>query len=193
MELKKKQGKVEIVTGLYMVVVLAILSAVQVQVNLYMAASGFMEDALAASNLASAVIDIREYGLSHMIQISDPEQAYSVYKEALKENLQLDDEWQGSNTDLISGTVRIEEYIVYNVREEDITVYSFETDGRCNIREERGGVGTVRTPDGTIVEATSVYSRIGFPVNGVLGVTIYARKDNTVDIVRNISEENGGV
>ncbi len=46
-----------------------------------------MEDALALSNLASAVIDIEEYGITQKVLITDPEQAYERYCHALRENL----------------------------------------------------------------------------------------------------------
>lgn len=180
---KNRAGKIELVTGMYLLFFLVILLAVQFQLKLFMNVSLFMEDALAASNLASAVIDIREYGSTGTIQIASPDTAYELYREAIRQNLQMDDNWESSNKDMISGQVQILKYEIYNVKEKDVTIYSYGAEGE-NITTIEGGLGSVRTPDGTLVESTSVYSKIGFPVKGIFGVEIAALKHKTVDIVR---------
>lgn len=188
---KRKSGKIEMITGLYLLVFLVVLLTVQIQMRIFMTSGFYMEDALAASNLASAVIDIREYGMSHVIRIQSPDTAYELYREALKENLQLDDNWENDNKALIYGRVRILKYEVYNVEKGDITIYSYGEEGE-NVRFVPGGAGNVRTPDGTIVESTSVYSKIEFPVRGILGMETQARKHKTVDIISNLLQEEGG-
>ena len=55
------------------------------------------------------------------------------------------------------------------------------------------GLGSVKTPDGTLVESTSIYSRISFPVKGIFGVEIEAVKQKTVDIIRMMNQETGGI
>lgn len=182
---KQRKGKIELVTGMYLLVMLIILLAVQFQLKLFMNISSFMEDALAASNLASAVIDIREYGTTGILQIADPDAAYRLYREAVRQNLQLDDNWENSNKDLIAGQVEILKYEIYNVNKKDIIIYSFGEEGQ-NVRIVTGGLGSVRTPDGTLVESTSVYSKITFPVKGFFGVQVQAQKHKTVDIVTNL-------
>lgn len=179
---RKRDGKVELVTGLFFMVFLVIISAIQVQLGLFHITGLYMEDALAASNLASAIADIREYGMNHVVRIEHPDEAYRVYKEALRVNLQLDENWESSRKDLITGRVEVLQYIIYNVRGNDITVYCYGAEAN-SIYEEKGGLGSVRTPDGTLVESTTVYSRIGFPVEGILGIKVYAEKEKSVDIV----------
>jgi hypothetical protein len=46
-------------------------------------------------------------------------------------------------------------------------------------------VGKIQTPDGTVVETTAVYSKIAYPVNGILGLQVMAVKQETVDIISN--------
>lgn len=188
---KRKNGKVEMITGLYLLVFLVVLLTVQIQMRIFMTSGSYMEDALAASNLASAVIDIQEYGMSHVIRIKSPDTAYELYREALKQNLQLDDNWENSNKSLIYGSVRILKYEIYNVEKGDITIYSYGEEGEA-VRFVSGGAGNIRTPDGTIVESTSIYSKIEFPVRGILGMETEARKHKTVDIVSNLLQEEGG-
>ena len=177
-------GKIELFTGMFFLVFLIVILFLQLQLMIFFIAGIYMEDALAASNLASAVIDVEEYGKTHKLRIASAENSFRLYQQALKENLGLDEDWNGSNKDLISGAVEILQYTVYNVDNRDITVYSFGEDG-LHMWTENGGLGSVRTPDGTLVESTSVYSRIGFPVKGIMGISVYARKEKSVDIVVN--------
>lgn len=183
--MKKKSAEIEFVTGMFLLIMLTVLLVTQLQVSLFSTSASFVEDALAASNLASAVIDIQEYGRTHTITIKSPEQAYELYREAIRQNLQLDDNWENSNKDLICGKVEILQYQIYNVKGKDVTIYSFGAEGD-NTAIVKDGLGNVQTPDGTTIESTSVYSRIGFPVKGVFGLEIAAQKQKTVDIISNL-------
>lgn len=184
----KAEGKVELITGMFLLVFLVILLGLHIQIMLWYTTSLYMEDALAASNLASAVVDIEEYGMTHVIQIAGPREAYGIYREALKTNLQLDDNWEGTNKELISGKVEVLQYIIYNVNGGDITIYQFGESGSSTY-QEMGGLGRVRTPDGILIESTSIYSRIGFPVEGILGINVYAEKEKSVDVVSSAVSE----
>lgn len=187
----KRTGKIEIFTGMYMLILLLILLSVQLQMRIFMTTSTYMEDALAASNLASAVIDVREYGTTRIVKIKSPDDAYTLYREALKQNLSLDDNWESRQKDLIYGQVEILKYEIYNVEKNNITIYSYGTEGEY-VQAIPNGLGSVYTPDGVLVESTSVYSKIGFAVKGIFGLEMEARKDKTVDIVSNLANMTGG-
>lgn len=189
---KVSKGKIEIVTGMYFLLLLLIISMMQLQMSFFAIAGAFMEDALAASLLACAVIDIEEYGMSHTIQIADPYAAYALYQEALIVNMGLNNEWEPQNLHMAGGAVEIWQYTIYNVVRNDVVIYSFDENGRYSSWKETNGLGQVKTPDGTIVETTSVYSRIRLPVQGALGLRVYADKDKTVDITSNLNEEGIG-
>ncbi|MCH5343311.1 MAG: hypothetical protein J1E64_04665 [Acetatifactor sp.] len=182
-KIKWQQGKVEWTAGLFFLLFLGILLCTQLQIEGYRSTALYLEDALAASNLASAVIDIQEYGISHTVQIADPAAAYVLYEAALKVNLSLNENWECPNRDLISGPVTVEEYIVYNVKDDLVTIYHVGRNG--SIWKETGIAGEVRSPDGILIESSSVYSEISFSVEGFLGVTVEARKGKLADIVVN--------
>lgn len=186
-KIKRREGKVQWTAGLFFLLFLAILLCVQLQLEGYRMTSLYLEDALAASNLASAVIDIQEYGISRTIWIAKPMAAYGLYVRALKDNLSLDENWECSNRSLISGPVTVEDYTVYNVKENQVTICHVEMDGWC--WEETGQIGEVYSPDGNLVESTGVYSEISFPVEGFLGVTVMAHKGKLADIVVNEEDE----
>lgn len=183
--MKKKSAEIEFITGMFLLIMLTVLLVTQLQISLFGTSASFVEDAVAASNLASAVIDIKEYGRTHTITIESPDQAYELYREAIKQNLKLDDNWENSNKDLICGKVEILQYEIYNVKGKDVTIYSFGAEGEA-ITLVKDGLGSVQTPDGTTIESTSIYSRIGFPVKGVFGLEIAAEKQKTVDIISNL-------
>lgn len=179
---EKERGSIEWVTGLFFLLFLAILLSAQLQVEIYRSTSLYLEDALAASNLASAVIDIEEYGISHTVRITDPQEAYNRYVQAVKKNLNLDENWECPNKALISGPVSVERYIIYNVEETVVHVYELDA-GR--VRMWNGTPGYVSAPNGVAVEATGIYSELSFPVEGLFGVTVQARKGKLADVMVN--------
>lgn len=196
---KTEQGQASWVLGLFVTLFLAILLCMQLQLAAYTASARYLEDALALSNLASAVIDVQKYGRTHKVMITDAEQAYDRYCAALKENLGLDDNYEAANQKLISGQVEIENYTIYNVTGQKVSVWERNAGGQ--ILEWQGSLGEVRTPTGQMVEKTGVYSAITYPVEGFLGITVTAGKSKLVDIVSDhdgeeleeeeINEKNG--
>lgn len=177
----KRPGQVEWVTGMFWVLFLSIVLCTQLQVEAYCAASMYLEDALAASNLASAIIDIQEYGSTHNLIIADVQEAYRKYCTALQKNLQLNEQWEGTNKTLVSGKVTIENYTVYNVVGNVVQVYQLGSDGVMIERLEN--VGSCVAPNGVSVVSTGIYSEISFPVEGIFGVNAMAHKGKLVDIV----------
>lgn len=179
--MKKRKGMIEIVVPLFFLLFGVIIVAYMMQMYQYNATRTFTEDALAMSNLASAVIDAEEYGISHKIVIVSPEEAYATYQRALKANMQLDDGWMSQNMLAISGKVEILDYIVYNVVGQDVTITSFGQNPY--VTAISGGLGSVAAPNGRIIDSTSVYSRITFPVKGIFGVQVIVEKDRLVDVI----------
>ena len=178
--LGRDSGQVSLITGLFFTLFLAVLLMGHLQLQMLRTSSAYMEDALAASGLASALVDIREYGSTHIVRISDERAAYERYRHCLADNLGLDEAWQCGNKKLISGQVTLENYTVYNVTGRNVEV--------CRIvgeREERtsGRLGEVCAPNGQVIENTGVYSEISYPVHGLFGLQIMARKGKLVDIV----------
>lgn len=180
-QLEKRAGNTEWAVGLFFLLFLVILVCAEIQISAFQATSLYLEDALAASNLASAVIDIREYGSSHTVRISNLTGAYEQYVRAVKENLQLDENWECSNRRLISGQVTVEKYIVYNVEGNVVSISQVANDG--HVFSDQGVLGSVSTPDGTLIERTGIYSEISFPVKAFWGGIVQARKGKLVDIV----------
>ena len=175
-----ERGQIELTVGLFSILFAAVLLCAGTQVEVYRAASLYMEDALAASNLASALMDVEEYGISRNIRISDSKSHFDIYKNALRENLGLNEEWESPNKALFSGKIVIEKYIIYNVTDDNVEILKVDSGG--NASAETGKVGEVRAPNGALVEATGVYSEISFQVKGLFGTMVNARKGKLVDV-----------
>lgn len=181
-ELKASGGQAGWSTGLFFLLFLAVSLRISLQLQTYRTISLYLEDALAASNLASAVVDVEEYGISHKILIRSPQEAYERYRWAVRGNLNLDEGWRGQEGGILQGEVRIVNYIVYNVDEDKITVHYYDENGLLSEWHELPG-GAV-APNGAAIESTSVYSEIAFSVKGFLGTEVEAHKGCLADIVR---------
>lgn len=180
---KTEPGQLEWITGLFFMLFLGILLCGILQLDMFRASAAYLEDALAASNLASAVIDVEEYGISHSILIRNPEEAYEIYQSALRGNLNLSGEWECPAGGLIGRKVSVLNYTVYNVKEGMVEIYHYDEDGQMSY--SGGSVGSVYAPDGKLIESTSVYSEVTYPVKGIMGVEAQAHKSNLADIVAN--------
>lgn len=168
--------------GLFFLLFLALSLRALLQLEQYRTLSLYLEDALAASNLASVVVDVEEYGISHKILIESPEDAYERYRWAIKGNLNLDDQWRGRSGGVLSGPVHILNYTVFNVDGNKVNIFRY--DGNGLVAEWQETLGSAVAPNGILIEATSVYSEIGFETEGFLGVLANARKGKLVDVVR---------
>jgi len=168
--------------GAFSVLFLAVFLCALQELELFRTTSLYLEDALAASNLASAVVDLQEYGMTHTILIEDPGAAYERYQWAVKGNLNLSDGWESQTGGIVHGAVQIINYTVYNVRENEILVYYYDKNGLLTTWSTPPG-GAV-APNGVTISSTSVYSEIAFTVKGMMGIEVQAHKGNLADIVK---------
>lgn len=178
-----ERGQIGWVTGLWFLMFLWVLLCACLQMELFRASSRYMEDALAASNLAAAVIDVEEYGISHSIRIDSPEEAYLRYQWALKGNLGLNAKWECENREMISGPVSIEKFIVYNVIGGYVEAYSYDKSGPVSCWS--GSLGQETAPNGIQIEHTGIYSEISYQIKGLFGIEVTARKGKLVDVAEN--------
>lgn len=178
----KESGQTGCMTGLFFTLFLGMMLYAALWMEHYRAVSLYLEDALAASNLASAVVDVQEYGISHNILIERPEEAYEIYQWAVRNNLNLNEAWEGQAGSLVQGPVSIVQYIVYNVRGNEVLVYCFDGDGQ--MIQWRETLGNVAAPNGILIVSTSVYSEIAFETEGLPGITVRAHKGNLADVSR---------
>ncbi|MBE5862945.1 MAG: hypothetical protein E7295_08855 [Lachnospiraceae bacterium] len=174
------KGQITIFAGLFFTLFFAVVLSGYLQMEMIRSSSGYLEDALAASGLAAALIDVREYGSSHVLRIRDANESYEQYCACLKANLGLDENWECENKHLISGQVKLENYTIYNVTGDQVEYCRLDGGGQ---EWHTGRLGQVLAPNGQVVERTGTYGEISYPFQGLWGLTMQARKGKLVDIV----------
>lgn len=140
------------------------------------------EDALISSALGSALINVEEYGKNGSIVISDYNKCYSDFKACFDMNLKLDDMGNSAYTDFFASPVEVVDFRIYNVNEADGTITVLQGNGKSLISEYQTVLGSTYTPDGTLIENTSIYCRIEFDAKFTSTQSIPADKDCCVDI-----------
>lgn len=143
------------------------------------------EDALVASTLAAAVINAEEYGRTENTVIDDYHKCYEDFKESLDQNLKLNDAGHSAYAGFFEGPIEAVDFIIYNVKEDVGTVQVMEWAGGNLSSVYEANLGSVSAPDGTLIEGTSVYSKIKFDVRFSNSRVIRADKDCCVDIKEN--------
>lgn len=185
-QLKTDKGQIGICLGMFMVLFLVVILMFQFQLEQFRTSSDYMEDAIAAAGLAAALIDVREYGRTHIVKIEDPELAYETYCTALRANLGLDNGWRGKNRKLISDCVKVENFTIYNVSGNKVRILRMD---QGKTEETRGILGEVYAPNGQKIERTGIYNEISYPVEGLWGIKVQAGKGKLVDIMASQEEK----
>lgn len=181
--MRKDQGAVEYTVSIILLMISVLLILFCLRIRSSRVEKRYLEDAQATANLAAAVIDTDIYGETEELVISDTREAYERFQRALKNNLKLNDDFMPSDTFFMENAVKIQEFHIFNVKEDGITHVVFDEHGSEST--DMLGLSGVTTPDGTDVESTTVYSKIEFDVKGFLSQRNRLTLENSVDIVKN--------
>lgn len=177
----KKRGSLEVFTASLIFLTLVIITLLNIKLREIKIAKNFTEDGLVASNLAAATVDLKEYGTSNKIVNNDFNKSFNDYTTALKDNLKLDENYC-SKIPLISGKINIDKFKIYNVIGNNIEEISRDIDGSISEQTITNGVGTYKTPNGVLINSTTVYSKITFNIKGLDNKIYSVYKENSVDI-----------
>ena len=183
MKLKKKKGSIEMFISSMIFIIITLVIVMQLRLKEVKVTQSLIEDGLVASNLASATIDLKEYGTTNHIINNNFNKSFDDYVVALKHNLNLDNNFMPKNKNLINGKVDIIEFTLYNVVGNDIQMTKRESDGSITKQTYANKLGVMTTPNGTIIKSATIYSKIGFELRGYLKDTLYVYKDGSVDVV----------
>ncbi len=176
---RDNSGSSEWVLGLFAVTFLMAGMLFVIQLCAFRANSDAIEDALAASGLAAALVDIERYGIDHTLLISDPDNSYQKYVETLNVNLAA----EGSpfrRKRAIEGPVKIEQFIIYNVDGDRVSEIYMDDGGSWEVNE--GTLGSMEAPNGQIIKNTGIYGEVAFDLRGVMGMIFKTRKGKLVDV-----------
>ncbi len=177
----KENGKISLFVGMYFVLFLTIILYASLQIERFRAASLYLEDALAASNLGAALVNLREYGKTHKILVPEAETCYEMYQYMLSQNLNLYGYNEPLPESFIEGRVTIASFIIYNVDGQVVTEYFYPKMGTSGVRQT--SLSEAYAPNGVKIENTSIYSEVKFKVKCFPGLLVEAHKGKLVDIV----------
>lgn len=188
--MKKKKGTMEMFIASLSLMIVPMIIIMNLRLRELKITKNFIEDGLVASNLASATIDLKEYGTTHKIVNDDFSKSFQDYSIALKDNLNLDSNYIPQKTavsnytmyNVVSSKVIIDNFIIYNVIGNDIQVVSRNPDGSNTTSIVTNGLGTYKSPDGVLIKSTTIYSRISFKVKGYLNDEYNVFREKSVDI-----------
>lgn len=182
MKLNKKEGSVENFIAMAILTMVALLVLFAIKSKEINIVSNYTSDALVTSNLAAATVDLKEYGTSNKIINNDFEKSFNEFSRSIKENLKLDNGFVPISKNMISSKVTIDTFSIYNVVGNDIQLTKRQANGNVTKQVFTNGLGNTKTPDGVIINTTTIYSKIGFELKGYLKNKHYAYKENSVDI-----------
>ena len=174
--IKAESGQAEYVLGMYALIFVMVLAMALLQIMQYMADSDIAEDALAASCLAALDVDPYRYGLDHSLVINDPMHARKIFEDALRKNMNLDEEYEPCSGayKYIAGKVTIEDFRIYLVSGTGVKEIQVTSAGQI---ETDGTYGEMRTPQGSVVRSAGVYARISFDTEGFPRLHVAACKE----------------
>lgn len=182
MNLKKKDGNANnflVLSIITITIFFCIFSLKSKEINLL---NNSISDGLVASNLAAATVDLKEYGTTNKIKNNDFNKSLKEFQRSLKENLKLDNSFKPLKSTMINGIVDIETFAIYNVDGSDIYMTKRQKNGSILNEIYPNAVGNMRTPNGVLINETTVYSKIGMEVKTFINQSQYVYKENAVDI-----------
>ena len=149
--------------------------------------SGAVTDAMTDALLGACTLNREElyhYGATDELEILYPEEKREIFKEILKEELQLtgDLEVTEKSLPLLWGKVDITDFRIYSVRQEDILFYHVSQGSYTKtLLEDARGV--YRVGNGSVIENTTMAARIGFTLK-FFGMPIEVSKYHIVDVTK---------
>lgn len=102
------------------------------------------------------------------VVIKDPNAALDIFKENLKYNMNLNSDFTIKDGKTISGKVQIQDFIIYNVFNDRIEIYTLSKSGIIN-KVIKNKSEKVIAPNGYTVVATTVYTSINFDIDKLFG------------------------
>lgn len=142
--------------------------------------SNRVEDGLVSATLAGATVDLTRYATDGKIVNIEEEglkTSYKNFKDSLKTNLNLDNNFKVKKDSIIKSKINIDKFTVYSKVDGKIYVNTIY-DNSISRQEVNSDL---KTPNGKVVDDTTVYSKISFTIN-ILGKDYKVPKDTSVKV-----------
>jgi len=161
---KEATGSLGYMMILGMAIIMVITTLYMVQVAKLITHKYEVEDALTDSVLASLVADDEYYFSTYemtgtpVVRFRDRNESFRIYKECMSAAV--------SNTEGFYYNFAFDEFILYEVEGQSVRITTYTGNG--TVRTTSGTIGSVVTPEGTVVKETSAYGRVKFDIKSIL-------------------------
>ena len=150
--------------------------------------SGAVTDTMTDALLGACVLNEEElyhYGMTDELEIFYPQEKYDIFRRILCEELGLTQEMHVTNrsTALLTGAVSINDFKVYSVNGNDITLYDFDETAGYTTSQLKDMAGVYDAGNGKVVENTTLVAEIGFQIK-FMGVPVGVKKYHMVDVTK---------
>lgn len=177
MNLKKKDGSV--ISGIMVLIFMfafAIMAIFLIAKYRVFIEGQILHNELVSSNLATLGSKDLDLDLMsqypNVVQLKDPNLTFESFQKYLKYNVGLDDSLMPIKNKFIRGKVIIKEFQIYNVNSNtgDVTEYDLNpTTLSFTQIEHSGEKGNLKTPNGNVVNSTTIHSTINVTLDTVFG------------------------
>ena len=138
--------------------------------------SDAVTDTMTDALLGACVLNEEElyhYGMTDELEIFYPQEKYDIFRGLLCEELGLTQETHVTNcsTALLTGAVSINDFKVYSVNGNDITLYDFDETAGYTTSQLNDMAGVYDAGNGKMVENTTLVTEIGFQIK-FMGVPV---------------------
>ncbi len=145
----------------------------------------YIEDSLMQANLAAIVTDPYHYGSTGELVFQNMEMTADMFEEVLMDSLGDAETRERLG---IGEEVLIQELRAYEVTAAGITEFIYDSQGYISSKQYENGA-SVKAPDGTVIEESSLYARVEVPVVFMFGIRLKAVKEHCVDRKSEVEDE----
>lgn len=164
---EKEEGAVEYIVCFFVFLIVLILILSSIALRQAKTSKNYLDDGITASLLATEIINPLDYNAGNIC--IDEKRAFLIFTSALKVNLNLSDDYL-SNDNKFYSSIEISSFIVYNIKDTDVYEYMYDLNGNYTLTVHPDAKGTFQTPNGFIVNESSVYAKIKVMLNDFYGV-----------------------
>ncbi|URZ05898.1 hypothetical protein [Clostridium felsineum] len=187
---KKNEGNTAIaILSLFTIILIGLFGMFILFHQVLVSRAEGVQDDVTLSNLATYKnIDQQALAINNSdLRITDIEGAFETFKQYLQKNMKLDSNMNGLSGSIADGTVTIKEFTIYNVKENDVEIFTYSDNTHIFVRNEVKDKNTdvVKTVNNAIVKNTTVHATIQYNIDLMFGNKKEVTTSVGTDLVKN--------
>ncbi|PJI10261.1 hypothetical protein CUB90_01275 [Clostridium sp. CT7] len=173
-----------VICGMFTLIIVVLFGVFVMFTKVITTEAESVQDDVTLSNLAVYKnVDLNYLAIDDRDLRIDPNAALETFKEHLKINMELDDNFNGLEGSVAVGKVTVNEFTIYNVNSNSVDIYKY-TDSCRTFVHSTGIRNITKTSDNSVVKNTSVHATIEYKVNLIFGGSQMVTTSVDTDIVK---------